>query len=101
MNCEDLLNVVLVFESAPSAHILVKSIQEERELSDEECDDIYNFSEGHNDSETERLIKSMTSTQIESLKETLRQINEEYKVSYTEDEYQDMVGDTDIDSVLN
>lgn len=101
MNHEELFKVVVTLESAPSAHILVKSIQENRDLTDDECDDIYNSSMSYNDSETERLIKAMTQDQVESFKDTLRTINEECKESHGDEEYKDLVGDLNIDDILS
>lgn len=100
MNKDNILEVVMMFNSAPSAHAQVKSIAENRDLTDDEITEIYEYTEGYNDSETERLLKSMSDVQTATLISELKLINDEHKDMYG-DEYDDFVGGADIDSLLS
>lgn len=73
----EIMNVLGVYESAPSAHCLVKSFTSP--LTDSDVEHIYECSEGHNDSETERLLKSMSASKLDEIKAVLKDIAQEVK----------------------
>ena len=54
-------------ESAPSALCLVKAIYEGRNLTDEECTEIYEQCEGFNVSEKVRILDLLTLDQLAEL----------------------------------
>jgi hypothetical protein len=72
---DDVLNKLWTVNSAPSAHCFAKATVENRTLSDDEIDEIYNCSEGHNDQATEKLIRAMNRSQFDLFKS---EVEEEY-----------------------
>ena len=94
-----ILDVLHIFESAPSARCLVTSIVT-GELTHEQAQNIYENSEGENDVETERIVRAMSSSELESLKSALREISLEHKIDNEED-YNEMVDGVDVDAALN
>lgn len=93
---DTILDILNIFESAPSARCLVTSIVN-GDLTDEQARDIYECSEGTNDTETEKIVRAMSSSELESLKEVLREINLEHKDN---EDYDELVDGIDVDAVL-
>jgi hypothetical protein len=87
---DELMTVLESFESAPSAHILVKSFV--ANLSDSEIDSIYNSSEGYNDQCTEEILSSMSSSKLQDLVQHLKEIDLEYRNELDEEEYNESYG---------
>jgi len=79
MNTQTILSNLGEYESAPSALCLVKSICIGRELTDDECTEIYEQTEGFNDGETERLVKFMSAHQLTILINTINEIKAEHE----------------------
>lgn len=75
----EIMNVLGVYESSPSAHCLVKSFS--TVLTDSDIDKIYESSEGYNDQQTEQLLKSYTSDKLTEVKNILKEIAQEVKNS--------------------
>ena len=73
---ENVLDVLLIFESAAGAHIMMREFSGNPLTLMEEAE-LFEAPEGFNDSETERLIKSLTPTQFTALVDKLKLINEE------------------------
>ena len=61
-------------ESAPSALCMVQSVVKGDSLTDEECDSIYNSSEGYCDSKREDLVRILTDEQLNELHEMVLEI---------------------------
>lgn len=86
---QEVLSKLWTTDSAPGAHCFVKATAENRILSADEIDEIYNSSEGYNDAATERLVKAMSREQFESLKSEVEEEYEEYNNSDSHEEDQD------------
>lgn len=74
-NIKNILEVLWYFESAPSAYVLARACSSSP-CSDAEIDWAYNCSDSI-DSETETVVKSLSSEQLAELKEQLLAIQEE------------------------
>lgn len=92
---QEVLNKLWTTDSAPGAHCFVKATAENRILSADEIDEIYNSSEGYNDAATERLVKAMSRDEFESLKSEVEEEYEEYKNSKAYEEDQEGEEDED------
>jgi hypothetical protein len=88
---EKLKELLQVYESAPSAHIMVKSIA--GPVTDSEVDDIYNSSEGYNDSQVEAILNSMSQDQLNTVISTLKEIDQEHKDYDDEADYEEFYGE--------
>jgi hypothetical protein len=77
MNISKVIEVLEAIESAPSAHILVKSFV--AAVPDSEIDEIYNSSEGYNDEQTRLILESMSKQTLQELINELksRELDEE------------------------
>ncbi len=87
----DMLAVLESFESAPSAHILVKSFV--TAVSEEEIDEIYSASEGFNDQQTESILSEMDKSQMTELVEHFRQIAEELREAMEPEDFEESYGE--------
>lgn len=79
------------FMSAPGARQYVTSYI--RDLSDSEIDEIYNTSEGANDTETEAAVNALNDEQREAMIRDLIDINMEYKDGCYADDYEECYGE--------
>lgn len=77
MNISKVIEVLEAIESAPSAHVLVKSFV--TTVPDSEIDEIYNSSEGYNDEQTRLILESMSKQTLQELINELksRELDEE------------------------
>lgn len=87
----DMLSVLESFESAPSAHILVKSFV--TAVSEDEMDEIYSASEGFNDEQTEAILSQMDEGQLTELVEHFKQLAEEMRESMEPEDFEEAYGD--------
>ena len=65
-------------DSSPGAYCLVKSVFDNTEtVSDADCDDAYNSTEGFNDSRRDHMIRAMNTDQLVQLATILLEIADE------------------------
>jgi len=100
MNVDRILEVLWIFESAPSAYILARGCTD-NPCSDQEARDVYERPEGYNDHGTETVVRSMTPQQLAILVAELLLINNEHRDNDDAEAYEDLVGSTDIESMLS
>lgn len=98
MTADDVLSVIHMFESAPSAYILARSFTDSP-CTDQEMEEAYNRGEGYNDSETESIVRSMTAQQLRALADELLSIGLEHQ-SYPDD-LDELTGGLDIVKMLS
>jgi hypothetical protein len=65
--CSEVLEKLLANENSASAHALVLSLVEQRDLSDDEVEEIYSADDDDNDIQTARLLEEMNSAELEQL----------------------------------